>query len=850
MRILSWQAHLLRGSARLGPVTLAFTAFFWVAGIVSQSLVSGPSGPLQDWVVLSSRSLPEYWPALLLSGFWASGPSGYVAATLLILLVVLPCERVLGSAKLAAAAVSAQVLGALFAVGFTHAANTIPGDWSLALESESFVGPLAMVCGVATAASARFPTLWRRRLRVGLFTLLVLLALYGGSFHSVTVLGAAVTGALAGPLLAGRLPAFPGQLTATRREARVLVALVVAASAAGPVISALSAQAVGPLAVLRFLNTDIQLVDPQTLAALCSDPGQSADCGEAGLRLRAGPAGFFLATLPQVLLIVLADGLRRGRHFAWWGAVVLQGLMTVLAAVRTVRYAGAEDPGGGYNLGAAQGALALFLPVLVPLAVFVLLCAARGLFTVSAAPGTYRRFWVRVAGAAALLSAVYVLAGLALRSSFTPQATAQALIADLPERFLPVLELELPRSTPGLLPRTVPADLLYEGIGLLFWVLVCLLLLGSFWEPAYRRDTSDSERARTLLKTHGGGTMAWMTLWPGNTYWFSSSGNSYFAFRPNLGVALTVGPPVGPRTELRSTVEEFSAYCTANGSAACFYSVDEEVETITAGMGFSRLQVAEETILPLGNLEFRGKKFQDARTALNHARKAGIEARWISYSTAPLAVLDQLHAISEEWVADKKMPEMGFTLGGLDEMEDPEVRCLIAVDSDGTVHAVTSWLPIYRDGQVVGWTLDFMRRRSSGFRPAMDFLIASAARMLQDEGYEVLSLSGAPLARARPASRPETDPADGSGRGPGDGDSSILDSVLDVLGTTLEPVYGFRSLLAFKAKFQPRYVPLYMTYRDPASLPAIGNAVARAYLPKISLAQGLSLVRNIVDGSR
>lgn len=833
-RPLRWPAHWLRGSAQRAPVTLSFLAVLWIAGAVSESLVSGPAGEVANWVILSAGSLPGHWPALLLSGFWAANLGGYITGTLLVLLVALPCERLIGSARFAAAAVFSQVLGALLAIGFAHAANAIPGEWSLALESESFVGPVALVCGVAAAASARFPTLWRRRVRVGLFTLLILLALYGGSFHSITVLAATVTGAFAGPVLEGRRPTLPGRVVISRREARVLVALIVAASAAGPVISALSAQAVGPLAVLRFLNTDIELIDPQTFAALCSEPAQKTDCGAAALQLRAGPAGFFLATLPQVLLVVLAEGLRRGRRFAWWGAVALQGLMTVLAALRAARYL-TGGYAGRYELGAAQNALALVLPVLVPLGVFVLLCAARGLFTVSAPPATYRRLSVTVAGAAVLLSAVYVLGGLAFRNDFTPQATAVALIADLPERFLPVLELEIPTSTPGLLPLTLPADLLYEGVGVLFWVFVCVLLLRSFLQPAYRRDSRDTDRARALLKAHGGGTMTWMTLWPGNTYWFSPSGNSYVAFRPNPGVALTVGRPVGPRRELRRTIEEFVDFCTANGAAACFYSVDEEVETVTAGLGFSRLQVAEETILELGNMEFRGKKFQDLRTALNHARKAGIEAKWINYPTAPLAVVDQLHAISEEWVADKKMPEMGFTLGGLDEVDDPEVRCLIAVDSDGTIHGVTSWLPVYRDGRVVGWTLDFMRRRGSGFRPAMDFLIASAAGMLQDEGYELLSLSGAPLARTERT---------------GKGDAQLLDSVLDLLGSTLEPVYGFRSLLAFKAKFQPRYVPLYMTYFDPASLPAIGNAVARAYLPRISLAQGLTMVRRIVDRAR
>ena len=60
--------------------------------------------------------------------------------------------------------------------------------------------------------------------------------------------------------------------------------------------------------------------------------------------------------------------------------------------------------------------------------------------------------------------------------------------------------------------------------------------------------------------------------------------------------------------------------------------------------------------------------------------------------------------------------------------------------------------------------------------------------------------------------------------------------LLDRVGRQLEPVYGFRSLLRFKAKFDPAYRPLYLLYPDPAALPAIGTAIARAYLPDPSLA--------------
>ena len=62
----------------------------------------------------------------------------------------------------------------------------------------------------------------------------------------------------------------------------------------------------------------------------------------------------------------------------------------------------------------------------------------------------------------------------------------------------------------------------------------------------------------------------------------------------------------------------------------------------------------------------------------------------------------------------------------------------------------------------------------------------------------------------------------------------------------LEPVYGFRSLLAFKSKFQPEYRPLYLTYPQATALPAIGTAVARAYLPDLDAAATVTLLRRVL----
>jgi lysylphosphatidylglycerol synthetase-like protein (DUF2156 family) len=178
---------------------------------------------------------------------------------------------------------------------------------------------------------------------------------------------------------------------------------------------------------------------------------------------------------------------------------------------------------------------------------------------------------------------------------------------------------------------------------------------------------------------------------------------------------------------------------------------------------------------------------------------------------------------------------MGFTLGGIDELDDPEVLCCLAVDESGTVHGVTSWLPVYDGGTLVSRTLDVMRRGAEGFPGVMEFLIASAVLELRTS-VEVISLSGSPLASV---------PGTGGGSG-GEDRADNLVRILDLVGHALEPVYGFRSLAAFKSRFKPEYRALYLYYQDPLHLPAIGRALTRAYLPGLSLPQGARLVRKLV----
>jgi lysylphosphatidylglycerol synthetase-like protein (DUF2156 family) len=290
-------------------------------------------------------------------------------------------------------------------------------------------------------------------------------------------------------------------------------------------------------------------------------------------------------------------------------------------------------------------------------------------------------------------------------------------------------------------------------------------------------------------------------------------------------VLIGLGDPIGVAGSGKRTVRDFAAMADRVGAVPALFSIGAETRELATSMGWRHLQVAQDTIVDLPGLQFRGKPWQDVRSALNRAHREGISFQLVTLAEQDPALLTQARHLSQDWVAAKGLPEMGFTLGGLAQAMDPQVRVGLAIDRNGHLHGMTSWLPVHGpNGQVRGWTLDLMRRRDNAFRPVMEFLIASSMLEFQSRGAKFVSLSGAPLAGL-------------------DGRHEVgIERLLDLLGTNLEPLYGFRSLHAFKTKFSPRYEPMYLAYRDEGDLPRIGIAIMRAYLPGVHTAQLLRLV--------
>ncbi|MEJ5928550.1 DUF2156 domain-containing protein [Corynebacterium sp. H128] len=764
------------------PISISAIVLLWAL----QAGFGFESARMRDGLGFGVDTHSPWW-TVATSALTATTCSGAVLATLALVVFGGVAERQLGAKAYLAVAVGAHLAG--LGLGAATARLLEAGGlyWGTALELERVLNPFVWLCGATMYASAKMGPMRRHRLRTIFFALTITLILYAGVMADFAFFFATLVGWAAGQW---RYRLGLVRPIISIRESRILVALVFGAVFVGPLLSSLNPDATAPFAnaasfILPHTSSD-------HVSWLCERKPDSRACLHALAQLRVAGIGPFVANLmPLVVVVVIALGLVRGRSLAL-KAGVIANLCAIAAIANELRV-----------LGQFTVPLACYL-ALPWLASSVLLLLRRDLFRVELVA---RRRWRFVGALFAwwLLTAVVWLVGarLLIGGSWLDIAAATPL------RYIPPMVGKF--ATFDVLPTSAAAWVLTEWTGIVFWLGFIALFQRVLQRPADPGLAQERALARSMLQRGSGDHLSWMTLWPGNSYWFGPDG--YVAYQLHNGIAVTVGEPVSCGGSIADLASEFEREIYATGAQVAWYSV--RADFAASRSGWDSVLVAEESVVAVRESpEFKGKKFQDIRTARNRAEKEGIRCEWTTWADCSLSTRAQITAISEDWVSEKALPEMGFTLGGLAELDDPEVRLMLAFDAEGTVHGVTSWLPAHCDGAVAGLVLDFMRRRADGFRPVVEFLIASTLEQAHQDGLTWVSLSGAPLAAA------------GSG---------TLGQVLDRVGHALEPLYGFRSLAAFKKKFNPDHEQWVLAYRDEFSLPAIGMAVSKCYLPNTSV---------------
>lgn len=804
------------------------------------------------WFAIQHRTLPYNelstnlgdfdFSELIPSLFLTRSVYQLIVEAALMLIVLCLAEPILGAARTVLTCLLSAV-GGVFVGVFLCAAVSALLSGSPDIFTISFtLSPVTLVIGGLMAASCFRHQLWRQRIRIIGYAAILVVLLYGGNPGDYCTLMAAIIGQIIGRVIAGPPPRsdqWHWQHTSSYETRHILGAIGIVL-ALGPVVAATSRSHAGPLTSMALLMSP-QSVNTGRLAECMHGIATHGCYAQYALARSSMPGDILRSVLPLVVMFIIACGLYMGRRSAAWFNIVFYGLTALI----TLSYY-------------------LFVPFSTGTATHLSFPAIWTTVVNTAVPAVYaiivalniRHFSIRTnerdlrLGAAIIIatftvcSLVYVGGAWLMRTQFDPQPGFAAIIAEWPSRFLPVGYLAHTKLM--FMAHTAAASLLYQGVGIVFWLV--LVIVAILWlRTSIDQDNRTRAHAEELVEA-GGESMSFMTTWEGNDYWLSSTGRSAVAYRVLNGIALTTTGPFGDPDEWMADLDDFSRFANEHAWSPVFYAIHEAARDHLSKIGWHSLLVGEEMVIDPRAWKTTGKKWQDIRTAINKAKRDGIVDYFTTYDQCPPDVQEQFAEISEQWSQGKALPEMKFTLGGVEELKDPRVAVLYALDSNGVVQGVTSWLPTWRNGQVIGWTLDFMRHRTDSPNGIMEFLIARMAQRMHDEGeqdpqhaVEFVSLSAAPLAGLDSASDATSDDhSNVSG-------TTVLQHSLALVANMLEPAYGFKSLYNFKKKFQPQARPVYLSYADPAKLANIGIAILRAYLPNLTARQVIDMLKSFKD---
>ena len=766
---------------------------------------------------------------LLVSLVITPGPLPLAIDVALVLVMLCIAETRLGRRRTVLAAVISAIGGAAVGLIICWLINALQNHWAWFIRVPMSLSPIILVVGSLMASIPFSDFLWRRRIATIGYTALNLMVLYTGNPGSYCALAAALIGHLTGHLWHGPVQDANPHGHSGSYETRHLLGAVATVLALGPLVTVSSRIRAGfltPLGTFMGSNTG-----GSAALSRCLEENNQVSCyAHYGLVAGHAPTGISALVMPTLVMLVAAWGIYHGRRVAAVTGVVLNALTVVMALLYFLVFP--LTIGEGLNQAIRHGAMpSLLIITLPPLILSWFLVRNLGIFLVRTKTSRLQLGWAAIV-LAFLATAMGYMAFTAISpGSFNPRPTTSRALSQLPGLYLP--NGVASRFLPTLVPRTPTGRLVSHGIGLIFWLVVLVVLL-SWMRSSVIQNGSERQEADKLVE-YGGESMSFMTTWEGNSYWFSPSGHSGIAYRLLHGIALTTTGPFGDPDEYADDLDEFTRFCTAHSWSPVFYSVHKPQRDLLAAGGWSTLTVGTEMVVTPSLWQTKGKKWQDIRTAINKAKRDNITDVLTTFNDASWDVQSQIVDISEQWAELKALPEMKFTLGGLDELRDPRMAILYAVDDQGKVLAVTSWMPTYRQGQVIGWTLDFMRHRTDSPNGIMEFLIARMAERLRDQGTaEFMSLSAAPLA----------------GMDGGEDRTAFLQHALHLVADLMEPAYGFRSLFFFKKKFQPSEHPVYICYPDPAQLAQIGLAVVQAYLPNLKASQAWDAIKTIMPKGR
>lgn len=366
-------------------------------------------------------------------------------------------------------------------------------------------------------------------------------------------------------------------------------------------------------------------------------------------------------------------------------------------------------------------------------------------------------------------------------------------------------------------------------------LLTAIALLGLRPVRHRGRHRAESARVAELVRRYGDNSVAAFALAPDSDYFFSPNGRAVIAYRFEADTLLVIGDPIGPPEEIPSLLTAFQNHCGEHDWQFAFFQARPERLAVYRRLGWRAIHIGEDPLLWTDRFTLEGSAVGDLRRMVRKLDRQGLQARMFVPGESPFdaendpdGLLDEMRAISAEWMRTRHGGEKGFCMGRFDPNALPDVWLAVAWNpGPRRVESFCSFVPIWGRR---GWALDLMRRRTDSLAGSTEFLVVKAVEHARTRGDAMISLSLSALAKVPDDPREHVEgravaPAVAPDSPAGD------DRAREFLMETLARYYDFKNLFRWKRKFNPAFEDRFLVYPDALALPRVARALLRAQTP-------------------
>ncbi len=325
----------------------------------------------------------------------------------------------------------------------------------------------------------------------------------------------------------------------------------------------------------------------------------------------------------------------------------------------------------------------------------------------------------------------------------------------------------------------------------------------------FATETEDHEKALALIAKYGKSSLDYFKTYNDKDFWFSEDGEGFIAFRTSRNYAVVLENPVcRDEAALERNIRAFDDYCKQNGLRPAYYRIPEEDRALYERLGKKLLPVGEVAVVNLETWGLEGSSKRGLRNEVNKLTKTGYTFK----ENAPPqkdAFLQQLKAVSEDWLKSLERSELVFSQGMFQEKELKEQTILSVENPEGKVVGFVNLIPDHVPGEA---NFDLMRKTEDAPNGTMDFLFARMFEYLQMQGFQSCNMGMVPMSGI-------ADP------------DNMQERILKLAYERIRQFGHYKSLRAYKEKFDPRWQMMYLAYDALFDLITLPSALENVFEP-------------------